>query len=97
MHTVIIVTALAAVTSILGSPAAVGKRAPSRIIYASNFMAPTSLPAIEKRVSECQAVNVVVSALQIVSKLAYPFCSTYISIPNVTSTATLVKSCERRC
>ena len=94
MHLVTILTALAAATSVLGSPAAVGKRAPSRVLYASNFINPTSPPALEKRITECQAVNAVVSALQVVSKLAYPFCSTYISIKDITATATLVCLCS---
>ncbi|MCJ1455814.1 hypothetical protein MMC28_006170 [Mycoblastus sanguinarius] len=81
--------ALAALVSVHGSPAPVNKRAPSpKILYANDFAAPTSAPVIEKRDNECQIVDVVVSALKVVSQVAYPFCSTYISIPNVTSTVT---------
>ena len=83
--------ALAALVSVHGSPAPVNKRAPSpKILYANDFAAPTSAPVIEKRDNECQIVDVVVSALKVVSQVAYPFCSTYISIPNVTSTVTFV-------
>ena len=94
MHLFITLLAtLTAVTSVAGNPAGVDKREPY-IIYASEFAhkisASTSAPALEKRNSECQVVDHVVDALKCVSKLAYPFCSTYISVQIVTQTATAV-------
>ena len=82
--------AFAAVTLVFGSPAAVNKREPVKKLYTSGFPAPNSPSALGKRVTECQAGNAVIRALQAVSKVAYPFYSTYISIQDVTSTATSV-------
>ncbi|KAK4693004.1 hypothetical protein P7C71_g4309, partial [Lecanoromycetidae sp. Uapishka_2] len=92
MHiTSILLPALVAAVTVHGSPAPLAKRAPSpKILYAADFAHPTSAPALDKRttVNECQIVNVVVSALKVVSQAAYPFCSSFISIQNVTSTVT---------
>ena len=81
MHlSITLLATVAAVTSVAGNPAGVDKR---RIIYASectnDMPAPTSAPAPEKHITECQAVDLVVDALNFVSKLAQPFRSTYIS------------------
>ena len=86
------VCALAAAPYVLASPTPVEKRAPEpAILYLKDLIHPTSAATQEKRaITECQAVNVVVGALKAVSKVAYPFCSTYISIPVVTSTQTAV-------
>lgn len=93
MHTTsALLSALVAASSVLGSPAPVIKRAPEpKVVYMKDLVHPTSSPSMEKRtVTECQAVNAVVGALKAVSKVAYPFCSSYIHIPVVTSTVSSV-------
>jgi len=40
--------------------------------------------------SQCEQVQDIVDAIKLVSNLAYPFCSSYISIPVVTVTPTSV-------
>ena len=96
MHlSIALLATLAAAASVAGGPAGVDKREPY-IIYATEFAhkipASTSAPALEKRSSECQVVGHIVDALKCVSQLAYPFCSTYISVPIVTRTATAVSN-----
>ncbi|KAI9797714.1 MAG: hypothetical protein M1833_005375 [Piccolia ochrophora] len=77
------------VVPILASPAPIPAPKPAYTVVFSDVIANGPAPTgLEKRDS-CGAVKKVVNDLKLVSKLAYPFCSSYIRIPKVTQTSTV--------
>ncbi len=56
------------------------------------FASPVPFPDLEVReLDECAIINGIVEGLQAVTKVAYPFCSSYLKIPVVTSTTTMIR------